>query len=72
MCATFSSALELVTGRELHIPHILHMLVDFMIVSLSEEACGLQLCSFLYLFRCIGVIMSNECPAFYYFDFSRH
>ena len=37
MCETFSSALELVARRQLHIPHILHMINELMILPLSKH-----------------------------------
>ena len=57
---TFSSAIELVARRQLHITHILHMLDDFMILSSSEVMCQEQLNSFLDLCRRLGVPMSKE------------
>ena len=57
---TFSSALELVASRQLHLPHILHMLDGVMIISPSDESCGLQLHSVISLCGRIGIPMSKE------------
>ena len=39
----FSSAIEWITQKKLHIDHILHLLDDFLIVSLTHNLCKQQL-----------------------------
>ena len=50
----FSTALEWVAQNKLHIPHILHLLDDFLIISPSNESCQHRLDTFLMSFSFLG------------------
>ena len=56
----FSSALELIARKQLKIPHILHLLDDFLIIADSAGACNAQLDRFLALCNKLGVPMAEE------------
>ena len=56
----FSSAPELIARKQLKIPHILHVLDDFLIISDSASACNAQLDRFLALCAKLGVPMADE------------
>ena len=56
----FSSALELIARKQLKIPHILHLLDDFLIIADSAGACNAQLDRFLALCNKLGVPMADE------------
>ena len=56
----FSSAIEWIAQKKLHIDHILHLLDDFLIVSPSHELCKQQLDLFLMLCQYLGIPMAPE------------
>ena len=56
----FSSAIEWIAQNKLHIPHILHLLDDFLLISSSEELCRKQLNTFLLLCGYLGIPMAPE------------
>ena len=51
----FSTAIEWVAQKKLHIPHILHLLDDFLIISPSHNLCQKQLELFLMLSHYVGI-----------------
>ena len=62
-CKTFemlSSAVEWIAQTKLHIPFILHLLDDFLLVSHTEETCRKQLELFLMLCSYLGIPMAPE------------
>ena len=56
----FSTALEWNAQNKLHIPYILHLLDDFLIISPSNESCQHQLDTFLMLCSFLGIPMAPE------------
>ena len=56
----FSSAIEWIAQKKLHIDHILHLLDDFLIVSPSHDLCKQQLDLFLMLCQYLGIPMAPE------------
>ena len=56
----FSTALEWIAQNKLHIPYILHLLDDFLIISPSNESCQHQLDTFLMLWSFLGIPMAPE------------
>ena len=56
----FSTSLEWIAKNKSHIPYILHLLDDFLIVSLSLESCQHQLDTFLMLCSFLGIPMAPE------------
>lgn len=56
----FSSAIEWIAQKKLHIDHILHLLDDFLIVSPSPDLCKQQLDLFLMLCQYLGIPMAPE------------
>ena len=56
----FSTALEWIAQNKLHIPYILHLLDDFLIISPSNESCQHQLDTFLMLCSFLGIPMAPE------------
>ena len=56
----FSTALEWTAQKKLHIPYILHLLDDFLIVSPSQASCQHQLDNFLMFYRYLGIPMAPE------------
>ena len=62
-CKTFemlSSAVEWIAQTKLHIPFILHLLDDFLLVSYTEETCRKQLELFLMLCSYLGIPMAPK------------
>ena len=57
---SFSSAIEWIAQKKLHIDHILHLLDDFLIVSPSHDLCKQQLDLFLMLCQYLGIPMAPE------------
>ena len=57
---TFSSAIEQVARDRLDIPHILHLLDDFLIIAKSADKCNGQLSAFLSLCVQIGSPIAEE------------
>ena len=57
---TFSTAIEWIAQQKLHIPHILHLLDDFLIIAPTHSLCKNQLDLFLMLCRYLGVPMAPE------------
>ena len=56
----FSTALERIAQKKLHIPYILHLLDDFLIVSPTVDSCQHQLDTFLLLCSYLGIPMAPE------------
>ena len=56
----FSTALEWTAQKKLHIPYILHLLDDFLIVSPSQASCQHQLDNFLMFCSYLGIPMAPE------------
>ena len=56
----FSTALEWIALNKLHIPYILHLLDDFLIVSPHVDSCQHQLDTFLMLCSYLGIPMAPE------------
>ena len=56
----FSTALEWIAQKKLHIPYILHLLDDFLIVSPTADSCQHQLDTFLMLCSYLGIPMAPE------------
>ena len=56
----FSTALEWIAQNKLRIPHILHLLDDFLIVSPIVDSCQHQLDTFLMLRSYLGIPMAPE------------
>ena len=56
----FSSAIEWIAQKKLHIDHILHLLDDFLIVSPTHTLCKQQLDLFLMLCHYLGIPMAPE------------
>ena len=56
----FSSAIEWIAQKKLHIDHILHLLDDFLIVSPTHNLCKQQLDLFLMLCHYLGIPMAPE------------
>ena len=56
----FSTALEWIAQNTLHIPYILHLLDDFLIISPSNGSCQHQLDTFLMLCSFLGIPMAPE------------
>lgn len=56
----FSTALQWIAQNKLHIPYILHLLDDFLIISPSNESCQHQLDTFLMLCSFLGIPMAPE------------
>jgi len=57
---TFSSAIEWIAINKLSIPHIVHILDDFMIVDNSEQGCRKKLERFLAVCKDMGVPMAKD------------
>ena len=57
---SFSSAIEWIARNKLGIPHIIHILDDFLIVDKTLSDCGNRLHSFLGLCAEIGIPMAPE------------
>ena len=57
---TFSTAIEWIAQNKLHIPYILHLLDDFLIISPTQVICKKQLELFLMLCRWLGIPMAPE------------
>ena len=57
---TFSTAIEWIAQKKLHIPNILHLLDDFLIISSTQDSCKKQLELFLMLCRYLGIPMAPE------------
>ena len=67
-CKTFemlNSFIERISQNKLHIPNILHLLDDFIIISTSETLCQKQLDSFLMLCNYLGI---PKAPSFFLFE----
>ena len=56
----FSTALEWIAQKKLHIAYILHLLDDFLIVSPTVDSCQHQLDTFLMLCSYPGILMAPE------------
>jgi len=56
----FSTALEWIAQKNLHIPYILHLLDDFVIVSPTADSCQHQLDTFLMLCSYLGIPLAPE------------
>ena len=56
----FSSSIERIAKKKLHIDHILHLLDDFLIVSPTHNLCKQQLDLFLMLCHYLGIPMALE------------
>ena len=56
----FSTALEWISQNKLHIPYVLHLQDDFLIVSPSEDSCQHQLDTCLMLCSYLGIPMAPE------------
>ena len=56
----FSSTIEWIAQKKLHINHILHLLDDFLIVSPSHDLCKQQLDLFLMLCQYLSIPMAPE------------
>ena len=56
----FTTVLEWIAQNKLHIPYILHLLDDFLIISPSNESCQHQLDTFLMLCSFLGIPMAPE------------
>ena len=56
----FSTAPEWTAQKKWHIPYILHLLDDFLIVSPSEASCQHQLDNFLMFCSYLGIPMAPE------------
>ena len=56
----FSTALERIAQKKLHIPYILHLLDDFLIVSPTVDSCQHQLDTFSMLCSYLGIPMAPE------------
>ena len=56
----FSTAIGWIAQNKLHIPYILHLLDDFLIVAHTEEQCKGQLDLFLMLCSYLGIPMAPE------------
>ena len=57
---TFFTAIEWIAQKKLHIPNILHLLDDFVIISSTQDSCKKQLELFLMLCRYLGIPMAPE------------
>ena len=57
---TFSTAIEWVPQKKLHIPHILHLLDDFLIISPTHNLCHKQSELFLMLSHYVGIPIVPE------------
>ena len=57
---TFSTAIEWIAQQKLHIPHILHLLDDFLIIAPLHSLCQKQLDLFLMLCSYLGIPMAPE------------
>ena len=55
----FSSVIEWIAQKKLHIDHILHLLDDFLIVSPNQDLCKGQLDLFLMLCHYLGIPVTN-------------
>ena len=60
-----NSFIERISQNKLHIPNILHLLDDFIIISTSETLCQKQLDSFLMLCNYLGI---PKAPSFFLFE----
>ena len=56
----FSSAIDWIAIHKLPIPHIVHILDDFMIVDNSEQCCRKKLERFLAVCKDMGVQMAKD------------
>ena len=56
----FSTALEWIAQKKVHIPYILHLLDDFLIVSPTVDSCQHQLDTFSMLCSYLGIPMAPE------------
>ena len=56
----FSSALEWVAYNHLNIPHLIHILVDFLLRAPTLVQCRINLEKFLHLCGNLGVLIAHE------------
>ena len=57
---SFSSAVEWIARTKLHLPYMIHLLDDFLIVAPTRSLCSSQLSCFLDLCDYLGIPMSPE------------
>ena len=59
-CPMFSTALEWVAKKHLPIPHLIHILDDYLMAALSFQQCCIHLQNFLSLCQYLGVPIAPE------------